>query len=565
MSGDVQTVLPEHRDAATQARCRICGGGEAPLYEAVAVAPDQTVAIVQCGECRAARREPPLVFPFEELPADAYMDDWSKLELSGLSFLHLQFDRAARELAPWLVKDANWQREMLDVGCGAGYLAAHFRAFGWKVSGVEPWTALAAWAEKYLKIPVEIGRIETLATTDPGVELVTAIDVISFVEDPVRFLAACRARLKPGGLLMLTTQNFDCEGRRAAGGRWQNMSANVRNWFFDAASLRAAARSAGFGTVKVLSLGGPAGDQELFVFAQNPFATALRWPDIADEGVDDASLPPLDRRVAPHALDAEQLHWREHGFLELRGFLPESLVDRYCAVRERLDDPAGWDDETPYMEIPEIRDLCLYPPLMAKLEHLIGEPMVMNLNLTGWRTTQRDWHQDDYLNPDHVRGHYLACWMALGEVDEECGPFQFVPASHRWPHVKNSKIRALLPAEVRDDRSWPIHSERLLTPFFEAELARGDNPIRSFTASKGDVLIWHARLLHRGTVARDPKRERRALICHYTALDSIIPQGPVERWDNGGLYYADPRKRPVDPRRRIGPGASRRWWRKLLG
>ena len=47
--------------------------------------------------------------------------------------------------------------------------------------------------------------------------------------------------------------------------------------------------------------------------------------------------------------------------------------------------------------------------------------MLLHLALTGWISTQRDWHQDDYLNPPFVANWYAAVWMALDDISAESG------------------------------------------------------------------------------------------------------------------------------------------------
>jgi hypothetical protein len=69
------------------------------------------------------------------------------------------------------------------------------------------------------------------------------------------------------------------------------------------------------------------------------------------------------------------------------------------------------------MHVPEIRDLSLYPPLHEVIKELFGGEFVLHLNLTGFVSTERDWHQDDYLNPPFINGWYLATWMALEDID----------------------------------------------------------------------------------------------------------------------------------------------------
>jgi len=270
----------------------------------------------------------------------------------------------------------------------------------------------------------------------------------------------------------------------------------------------------------------------------------ITFGDLADDPPADL-LPWLDRpRVDESRLLPDQLSWRQQGIVIKRRFLPDALTDAYIARRAQLDEPGGWRAPTPYLHVAELRALALYPPLMRLLADLIGEPLMLHLALTGWVSTERNWHQDDYLNPDHVNSWYAAVWMALGPVDAECGPFEYVPGSHRWKLMRGDKVRAFLTEEERNRREgplntnhWPKYSERYVVPAIEAEIvARGEAPV-PFLADKGDVLIWHGRLMHRGSVARVPGRERRSLITHYSGVNHR-PDMPERRRDEHGMSYA---------------------------
>jgi hypothetical protein len=131
-----------------------------------------------------------------------------------------------------------------------------------------------------------------------------------------------------------------------------------------------------------------------------------------------SSIGPVDES----RLSTNKQHWREHGFLIRRDFIPHALIDAYCAVREKLNNINGWSSPTPYLFVPEIRELCLYPPLYEILEDLFGEAMGMNLALTGWVSTERAWHQDDYLNSPGVMSHHCGVWFALGAISRDSGP-----------------------------------------------------------------------------------------------------------------------------------------------
>ena len=270
------------------------------------------------------------------------------------------------------------------------------------------------------------------------------------------------------------------------------------------------------------------------------------------ETPDPAALPPLDRRrVDERKLSPEQLQWRREGVAILRGFLPDSILDPYIERRGRLQTESpehfltGWYSCSPYEHVPELRALALYPALMRMLEDLIGEQMMMHLNLTGWVSTERNWHQDDYLNPPHVNSWYAAVWIALGDIGPDCGPFEYVPGSHKWPLMRQHKVLACMTEEeanelhpVSKNLVWPKTSEKFVVPAVEAEIAARGVPPKKFLAKKGDVLIWHGRLLHRGSMANVPGQLRPALIVHYSGVGHRQDMQTRVADENGQLYHA---------------------------
>jgi hypothetical protein len=265
---------------------------------------------------------------------------------------------------------------------------------------------------------------------------------------------------------------------------------------------------------------------------------AAEFAALAEMPSDDA-IPPLDRAVVDEkVLSPHQLEWRRTGVVVLRGFIPPSLVDEYRASREgRLPDQMGYPTSLAYMQIPEIRAIALYQPLAEIMTSLLGEPLAMHFDLTQWVSTERDWHQDDYLNPPEINSHYMAVWFALDAIDDDCGPFEYVPGSHRWPVVRGHLVRSLMPEEDRDSPNWPKLSEPYVVDAYERQLEASGLRVERFLADKGDVLIWHGRLLHRGTLARIPGKPRRSLIAHYTAVSKTDPGLHEIRYSDSGVPW----------------------------
>ena len=248
--------------------------------------------------------------------------------------------------------------------------------------------------------------------------------------------------------------------------------------------------------------------------------------------------------------------WNDEGVFHLPGLIPDEMIDAYEAewtadngfhsieyeVTDENPDPAGvihadrvgGYNETAYMRHPALMAICTYQPLADALEYLLGEPAGVHLNLTGWVSTKRDWHQDTYLNPAHVGDYYAAVWVALGDVHPDSGPFEYVPGSHRWHELKQEKVLRYVDGS---DPEWPAHTERILTPLVEAEIEKRGARRITYLPKRGDVLIWHGRLYHRGTVPNLPGAYRPAMIAHYSGINHRKDMPTAVQSEHGGWYF----------------------------
>lgn len=99
-------------------------------------------------------------------------------------------------------------KRVLDVGCSSGYLARPLVQHSCTVVGIER-DEVAAEAAREVCAEVLVGDVETLELPFPpgSFDIVLCGDLIEHLRDPERFLGRMRPRLKPEGLLALTTPN----------------------------------------------------------------------------------------------------------------------------------------------------------------------------------------------------------------------------------------------------------------------------------------------------------------------------------------------------------------------
>jgi 2-polyprenyl-6-hydroxyphenyl methylase/3-demethylubiquinone-9 3-methyltransferase len=134
-------------------------------------------------------------------------DQWWR---PGGAFVMLHWLAAARAA---LIPPAARSGEILvDLGCGAGLLAPHVAALGYRHVGVDLVTGSLRLAQTHGVTGVR-ADVHRLPFNDGSVAVVSAGEILEHVEDPSTVVSeACRI-LRPGGLLVLDTINATWWGR----------------------------------------------------------------------------------------------------------------------------------------------------------------------------------------------------------------------------------------------------------------------------------------------------------------------------------------------------------------
>lgn len=197
--------------------CAVCSGSDAKTlltFDAFGF-PTRTVECQKCG----------LVY-VNPRPTRSYMENfyrkWFRFFYEG----RLKIDEDYIRDKKWREWDASrakrysahlsGAKSVLDIGCGAGYFAAHVKAEnpGNTVVGIEPDSMMVQHCREKLKLDVHEGFFETFASKGKF-DTITAFHVIEHLFDLGNFFQFLRDHLRENGLVIIETPNV--------GGSWNTI------------------------------------------------------------------------------------------------------------------------------------------------------------------------------------------------------------------------------------------------------------------------------------------------------------------------------------------------------
>ena len=113
-------------------------------------------------------------------------------------------------------------------------------------------------------------------------------------------------------------------------------------------------------------------------------------------------------------------------------------------------------------------------------------------------------------------GGMVGAWLALEDIHPDAGPFAYYPGSHKLPYVLNDRIDNM-------GTRWKIGQnggQPYMAEIQEVIASEGLTEVVHLP-NKGDLLLWHANLLHGGIKKVDLARTRRSMAWHFIAKDVI--------------------------------------------
>jgi phytanoyl-CoA hydroxylase len=148
--------------------------------------------------------------------------------------------------------------------------------------------------------------------------------------------------------------------------------------------------------------------------------------------------------------------------------------------------------------------------LKQLLGKFLGGESVLFQSINFINGSEQETHSDSIHMTTYPLGGLLGVWIALEDISAESGALHYYPGSHKLPYYLNG--------DYDNEGNWLFIGEKDYSEY-EKMIAGKINEYNLkkevFTPKKGDLLIWHANLLHGGEPWTDKTKTRKSMVFHY--------------------------------------------------
>lgn len=141
-------------------------------------------------------------------PIEVQQTYWNKWNAAKAERPLSDISQDQRDLVvQWLSRMGRTDLNILEVGCGAGWLCPSLKPFG-RVTGTDlSDEVLGKLSERVPEVRFVAGDFLSVDFEEEKFDVIVTLETLSHISDHPAFMAKLASLLKPGGFLMLATQN----------------------------------------------------------------------------------------------------------------------------------------------------------------------------------------------------------------------------------------------------------------------------------------------------------------------------------------------------------------------
>ncbi|MEX2261277.1 MAG: phytanoyl-CoA dioxygenase family protein [Bryobacteraceae bacterium] len=233
--------------------------------------------------------------------------------------------------------------------------------------------------------------------------------------------------------------------------------------------------------------------------------------------------------------EAEQCRrWAEKGYIILDNLIEDRVLDGVWDVYEKAiragrivlqPERAGEDDPfpgrflNPHKKVAAFCRILKRPNLLRWIRVLMEREPKPLQTIASHKGSQQGAHSDSIHMTTYPLGYLSAAWIAFEDIHPDSGPLVIYPGSHKLPYVFSTNVGI---SESDFQQNGYSSYQAKYEPFIKQLIEKHGLEPEYFHARKGDVLIWHANLIHGGSPRRNMLLSRKAVVCHFFVKGSFV-------------------------------------------
>jgi ectoine hydroxylase-related dioxygenase (phytanoyl-CoA dioxygenase family) len=195
----------------------------------------------------------------------------------------------------------------------------------------------------------------------------------------------------------------------------------------------------------------------------------------------------------------------KNGYLIVKSVIDDDTIDKIIhEIYEKHPENKNSSRITDaWKEYDIIGYLAFNKKIMNILSHLYKRKPIPFQTLNFYTGTEQKLHSDQIHFCSFPLNFMCGVWIALEDISIDSGPLIYYPGSHKLPFytMQHLKVKPGNYAEYENKIEKKI-------------LKYGLEP-KYGTIKKGDIIIWHANLIHGGSKRNDNDLTRKSIVIHY--------------------------------------------------
>jgi ectoine hydroxylase-related dioxygenase (phytanoyl-CoA dioxygenase family) len=218
-------------------------------------------------------------------------------------------------------------------------------------------------------------------------------------------------------------------------------------------------------------------------------------------------------------IQEQLLSWPEKGYLIIENFFSAEEVEAINNEINNLQKAHKIDFNFTGRKImdawkhsPLINNIFKHKTLLNIFSFIFQKPVIPFQTINFIYGSEQKPHSDSIHMTTEPLGYLAAVWIALEDIQPGSGELIYYPGSH--------KLKYILSEDYQTGNNKILIGEENYTNYEKAVqelIANSHLKPHYFHAKKGDILIWHANLLHGGSIITNPTLTRKSMVAHYYA------------------------------------------------